>query len=387
MSVYITGQFVKQNISHLWRTTIQETIEGGEKRTALYSWPRIGLENQMEFTTNAERYFIKAALFTDLHNTWFFPFIADKTELTASAASGQKILTVDETDYRHFYAGRQCILIDAYDWETYEYAEIDTVDSSTQITLVSNLTDTWGVGTKVFPLYEFRIKPEQSINFIAPDFDTIDIIADESFESLRTFSYSLPSSGVATYNGLDLFLTKPLVTGVKEKYRHPYTLLGFYGLEKATNLFGDTRRTLNRQFIFEDRESISDFMNFFDSKQGRLVSFYAPTWIEDITPTAAIDAANNSITIEKTYFTSAQLVGKHIYIKFPDGTYTCKEITARPLETLITLDSAIGTSVLAADLSDVLICFLHEVRFGVDEAKMEYMKLGLARITLNLVEL
>ena len=387
MSVYITNQSRKQNLSHIWRTTIQEDIQGGEKRTALYTWPRIHLENQIQFLTDAERRFIRASLFTDLHNVWYFPLVFDKTVLASEASSGQKVLTVEETVYRHFYDGRKCLLLNPSDWESYEYGTIDTVDSSTQITLKDNLADTWGVKTKVFPLYGCRIKPEQEIDLPWSELNLLDILAEENFESVRSFSYTLPSSGAETYNDLDLFLTKPLNRGVKEKYRHPNTLLGFYGMQTPFSTFGDTRMSMSREFIFSTREKIRDFLNFFDSKQGRFGSFYAPTWVENVTPTAAIDSADISLTVEKMYLSSAQLVGRYLYIQFPDKSYTCKEIISPSVGTLITLDSAIGTSVTESDLSNMLISFLYETRFGIDEAKLDFLKLGVAKTTLNLVEL
>jgi len=384
MTAYLTIEMANQRISHAWKTTIQETIEGDEKRSALYTWPRVRLESEMLVFEDEERRFIHAHLWRDLHNLWGIPIISDETSLTAEAAAAQAVLTVGATDYRHFYDGRQCILIS--DWESYEVATITTVDSGTQITLSGNLSATWPAGTKVFPLYICRVKPEQSRSSKYFKLNEFSIVAEESFETVRTFSYTVPTVDAAVYpvyNSLNLFLTKPK-NPITEGYRHPYTLLGELGLNTSFSTYDDTRIIFDRDFLITSKKSVYDLLDFFDAKQGRLKTFYMPTWMEDIIISVGFGSADVTITTKELYLTSDEIVGRHVYIRLPDGSYVCREITARPSSTSITLSSAIGTTVATASLSSMLCCFLYEVRFNIDEIAFEYFKKQtLAQTTLS----
>lgn len=371
IDVYATSKIYKQNLVHSWMTSIQETICGDEKRSSLVTWPRIKLRNDLVPMTTAERRFIRASLYQSIHRIWGFPFIHDKTPLTSQAADGQAILTVAETSYRHFYDGRGCILVNPSNWELYEYAVINTVDSAIQITLASNLIGSWPVGTYVYPMYEYRIEEMQEINVSIKQLNYITLAATEVMESLRSFSYSLPSSGAPTYNSLDLFLTKPQYPAT-ENYMHPFEHIVFFGKDFATSVYDKTRFVFNLDFIIVSRADVWDLLNFFDSKRGRFQVFYMPSWNNDIVPTAAIAADAVTLTVETLYLSSAEIIGRHLWIRLPDQSYVCREITAVPTSTSITINSSIGTAISQTNLSKILICFLNKVRFNSDEILLEY---------------
>ena len=205
IDVYVTSKIQKQTLIHSWITSIQENVKGVEKRSSLLTWPRIRLDNELRLIDTNERNFIRSSLYRAIHGIWGFPFVHDKTILTSEAAGGQKALALEETSYRHFYDGRGLILVKPSDWTCYEYALIDTVDSDTQITMTTNLTGTWPLGTYVYPIYEHRVSEDQEIDIQFRQLNYVNLSATESFESLRSFSYSVPSSGAPTYDDLDLF--------------------------------------------------------------------------------------------------------------------------------------------------------------------------------------
>ena len=385
MTAYLTMGMQDQQISHTWRTTIQETIEGGEKRSALFTWPRVTLDSQIQFTTDQEKTFIRAMLNREIYGFWKIPIVSDKTTLSSQAASGQPILTIAETDYRHFYEGRECVLVVPDDWESYEVLEISTIDSSTQITVTVNPVNTWPAGTLVFPLYQFRITDEQDLTSKFYTINGIDISADEAFESQRDFTYTLPTIDTdvfPVYNSLNLFLKRPR-NPISETFRRPYAIMEGIGIKTPFSTYDYTRGILDRDFQFTTKKEIYDHLDFFDAMQGRLGSFYAPTWMNDIVVNAGFGSTDVTLTTKKIYFTEAELTGKHVYIEFPDGSYATREISARPTETSITLDSAIGTAV--TDITLVKISFLHEVRFSQDEIKLTYQqkKQEIARTSLG----
>lgn len=387
MTAYLTMPMTDQQISHSWMTTIQETIEGDEKRSALQTWPRVILENQIQFTSDEEKTFIRTMLFRELFGFWKIPIISDKTTLSTQATSGQKIIAVSETDYRHFYDGRECVLIDPDDWESYERVIIDTVDSSIQITAGFNLVSTWPAGTLIIPLYNFRIIDEQDLKSSFHRITGIKIDAEEAFEDQRDFTYTLPTIDTSifpVYNSLNMFLKRPR-NPISEKFRHPYTIFGGIGLKTPFSTYDHTRGIFDRDFQFTSKKEIYDHLDFFDAKQGRLGTFYTPTWLNDIVISTGFGSGDVTLTTKKIYFTEAELIGRHVFVQFPDLTYAPREITARPSETSITIDSAIGTTVSTVDIPRVKTHFLYETRFNQDEMMLKYQskKQDIARAGLS----
>ncbi len=374
MTVRLTLPNNDQRISHIWKTTIQENIEGDEKRSAVLTWPRINIDNSIKLVTDEERRYISTQLFREIHNLWGIPIIPDEALLTIQASAAQAVLTVDNTDYKHFYVGRQCILVDATNWDTYEVVTILSIDSSTQITLNSNLSNNWAIGTKFYPLYDCRIASQQTLDIPYTTYNVLKLITKESLETAHTFTYVLPTIDTNVfpeYNGSNVFIIPPSFP-LKEEYRHDYTTTGDIGLITSFSVFGDTRELFSRDFYRTSAKDIHDLFDFFDAKQGRLGTFYVPTWKEDIVFSSGFVSTDTVLNTKELYLTETELVGRHIIVFFTDGSYTCKEITDKSDSYSITIGSAIGTTVTTSNILDVLCSFLPLARFDVDEISFQY---------------
>jgi hypothetical protein len=378
MSVYLTIKPKAQKVSHIWRTGIQRNYSGNEKRTMLYTWPRIKLNASFLALRDNKINWIKRNLIYSSDSLWSVPIWLDKTLLTAQASSGQKIISVAETDYRHFYQGRKCLLVKPSDFTVYEAATMSTI-SSVEIIMTSNLVSTWPAGSFIFPLYDCRLSPEQeiSINSAIMRNTILDLEFVEAYETARSFTYTAPSSGAATYHGEDVFI-QPLHKPLSYKFNRPGELLQFLGIG-----YFDSELALGRNFMTMkssirrlSRQDLWETFTFFDSKQGRLGQFWVPTWAKDIVVTQAILSTDTVINIEDieygTFYLNNEIIGRHIYIQFPDGSYTFKKIVDAATTT-ITLHEAIGTTVLGNGLSKVLICFLMLARFDMDTLTMNYI--------------
>lgn len=364
-----------QTVAHRWRSSIQKAVNGREKRSALLTWPRVILRNTVAPIGSREINWLKRKLIRYADSVWGIPVWADKTELTAQAASGQKILAVAETADRHFYAGRQCIMIDPSDPFEYEVGTIDIL-ASAQITLVANLSATWPAGSWVFPLYDCRIAADQEVARPRSNRREIELEATEAFEAARTFSYTLPASGAPTYLDIDLFL-HPIEEPVTDRYSRPYDLIQFLGLGYAASRFvaGEAALGMKTKLVRPTRAEIRETLDFFDACQGRLQMFWMPSWSRDIVATQAILDSDTIINIEdieySTYYLPNEIIGRHVYIQFPGGSYACRKIVDAGAAT-IELDSAIGTAVAAAQLERLLISFLNLSRFDLDELAVDY---------------
>ena len=149
-------------VSDIWQTGILKTPNGHEQRSALFTWARIKISYTAAAFTFRENAWLTRALFKSMHGLWGVAIWTDGTMLTSQAASGQKILAVEETDYRRFTEDKGCIIFNPEDTLTFETGTIDVLASS-QITLTDNLTSTWTAGSVLFPLIEARLSAQQDI--------------------------------------------------------------------------------------------------------------------------------------------------------------------------------------------------------------------------------
>ncbi len=362
-------------LSHVWRTSIQNAYNGNEKRTMLYTWPRVILDVEYILSQNDRINWFKRNLIQKDTLTWAAPIWSDETTLTSQAASGQKILAVGSTDTRHFYNGRQCIIISASSFLSYEIGTIASF-TSTEITLVDNLVSTWGAGSIVAPWYDFRLEDEQEIGALFQKLQKIELKLTEEFKTLRTFSYTVPASAAPTYLTYDLFLYKA-ANPIQYNYKRPYEGGQFLGLGYYTDQFASGKNLLKMKtsLVRTSRADIWSLLSFFDSKMGRFNPFWIPTWSKDIIATTAILSSDTIINIEDisytTFYLLNEIIGRYVYIRFPNSTYVCRKITDASAST-ITLSSAIGTAVALADLSNLLISFLMLCRFDIDTIEIDY---------------
>jgi hypothetical protein len=375
--VYLTMIPQSQTVAHRWRTAIQKTVKGGEKRSALFTWPRIILRNTFTPTGSREINWMKRKIVKYADAIWGIPVWPDLTALTAQAASGQKILAVSATDDRHFYTDRQCVIVNAADPLIYEVGMIDVL-AAQQITLTVNLAATWPAGSWVLPLYECRIASDREVSRQQSNRREIELEGTEAHEAARSFSYALPASGAPAYLDIDLFL-HPVEEPATYKYSRPYDLLQFLGMGYAAGRYdaGENAIGIKTKLIRPSRAEIWETLNFFDACQGRLQRFWMPSWNRDLVVTGAVLDADTVLVVEnidyETHYLTNEVIGRHIYIEFPGGAYACRQITAADDDTpSVTLDSAIGTAVPAAQLENLLLSFLNLSRFDIDEMAVDY---------------
>jgi len=168
-------------INHAWHTSIQTSIPGQEKRSALFTWHRKTISYTLDLLTIQESNWMKRHIFRDIHNLWGVPLWPDYTYVTASAAAGQKIIAVEDTDDRRFATGDDIVLINPSDFTSYEKGTIDAF-TATQITLVDNLVSTWPTHTDIYPLMTARMMQMQEVQSYTAAYGSIKITAKEVYE-------------------------------------------------------------------------------------------------------------------------------------------------------------------------------------------------------------
>lgn len=172
-------------LTRSYKTGIQMSVTGQEKRSALYSWPRRALKYKVIGMSAAEVAYIKRKIWRHQHHVWGVPLWTDGSKLTAIAAAGTKSLAVEDTRYRDFAIGDKVIITNPANPDSYEYGTIASF-TQTGITLVDNLTYSWTSFYFVYPVLPARFEASMTLTSRTDRVGEMTIKAVEAFEENMT---------------------------------------------------------------------------------------------------------------------------------------------------------------------------------------------------------
>jgi len=381
--IYLTIRPRSQNYGHSWNTGMLKTVKGEEIRSALQSWPRLDFKQEFLYSKEPETNWLRRNLSKSKHKIWGIPMWHDLAPLSAIAANGQFKIPVTETANRHFYTGRNAILIDKTDFTTYEVIKVSGV-SGTTIAASSLLSNSWAKDTTYFmPVYDNRLGSGFNINRISVRADRIILDATEDLTTVTAFSYTTPTIG-ATYLGYPVFEYK--VQADKQLgFIHPNLTLKDIGKHAVESWYNEDDTSITNSFsmLVNSRADIWEIQNFFDHRLGKVMPFWMPSWNRDLTATAAITTGQTLISVTDdeydTLFAGNAVINRHLFIGLPDRSYVCRKIE-RATATEIALDSAIGTALRAVDLGQTLFSFMNFSRFGSDRLELDFIRGDLANL-------
>jgi hypothetical protein len=177
--------------------------------------------------------------------------------------------------------------------------------------------------------------------------------------------------------------------GIAVSFDHPYDVVGFLGLEDSDSRETETRLRIKANFTQLSRSEISDLSTFFNMIKGRFYTIWMPSFQPDIKVIYPFIAIETYLNIEETqysaYWMSSSVVGRHILIEWPDGSYVARKIISEPNGNTIGLDAAVGKACSWAELPYLNISFLYFVRLDQDEISMVYETPEIADCELNFI--
>jgi len=355
----------------IWRTSIQTSIEEGEKRSALFTWPRRTLKFNVQCMSIPETNYVRRKLYKNLHNVWGIPLWPEWTKLSSQASSGQAVLNVGSTEGRNFEVGGKCMIL--VDEDNYEAGDILSL-TATSITLDTNLNSTWDSGLYVYPILKSKLNVNQKgISEISGldyfDFEFIEVPDTD----ITHFEFTTTPD---TYIGHNIFTKKPNWMGSLDvEYRHNYQILQFLGERYSNTNVVETNMTINADFLNFDNDELNDLLGFFDLSKGRWDGFWLPSFNDDVQITSPFADTETTFDIKdikwSTYWNGMDVVGQYLFFRFPDGSIEYRNITDAPSSTELTIDSAIGTAINSNELPFLQVSFLFFVRFDIDEIEID----------------
>lgn len=363
-----------------WFTGIQSSLTNVEKRSAVYTWPRRTLSYNISSLSYELTAYLHRVVFKNIGKILGIPYWQDETSLSGEAASGQKVLPITSTLYRNFEVGCSVILFSSI--SSYEVGVISSF-TDTQITVVGNLTSTWPVGTRVFPILKARIDISQNLLSFTDQYRSFDLEAVETYDELTRRTASI--SSFSTYQGHPILDSKPnWISEVGFDIMTDTDILSFFGKSQSYAHWSEAQTKHKSVFLGENKEEIQKIVDFFDYHKGRWGGFWRPSWLTDIQITAAASAGAYVLTITDISFASYWLGNQasvYIMLNWPNGSYEIKGIGAAS-GTSISLDSVLSNDILEVDLPNFMISFLVYSRFSQDEIVVEYITDAKADIQL-----
>jgi len=365
-----------------WLTHISEAASGKERRQALRQVPRQHLRYRVFREDGPERQRLENILFAHQGRPVAPPFWPDQTLLSAAASIGATTLQLVSTDYRDIREGGL-----AYIWASeteYEIVTVDTVDSSTQVTLASPTTIAFEAGAHFIPArVAIVLGNSQSRRHVGSAEYDLDLQVVDNGDSLAS------TSGWPTYNSKVLVSDVNFGEEIRESYQRATKILdGLSGAVQAVNLNDVSRRTSFKEWVTESQADLWAVRRLLHALRGRQVSFYIPTDAAELTPTQplAMSATNlDVVNAGYTEHTQARQPRDRIRVVLADGTtYERRVVSSSELsadEERLVVDSAWPASVALADILRVDV--IEKARLDADRVRIEYRDLvGAATIVV-----
>ena len=314
------------------------------------------------------------------------PLYSDRAFLSAAVVGGNTVLPIDSTTGKRFFAGKELILAKPstrkgeYTVSVYPIASVAT----NSITLSSPLGEAWVKGTRVFPAMVADVSlsgqwtaETDTVHFAELAF--VEVVGDSALPPLQIIGSN--PAGFAVFKGKPVFDLDVAWQNVQPGYVRP-GVRSKVGLGNVTTLFGDRSMfTLQRDFRLPHRADFNKFMRFWDSRAGRLHSF----WIADESaPLPVVAATSTTLDFSKTFVTLEKISRvKHLRLSKMDGTKQYVKVT----------NIADTGGVYRLDLEDTItgtlsaVHWLFMCRFQADSIEEKWLTDEFCDVVVSVIEL
>ena len=266
-----------------YRTEIDHGLSSAEKRIGLRSVPLKSQQVTVLGTDGRESNLLERLLARRGLAKSLIPIYSDMSVLTAGISSGVNVIPCDTT-YRRLNVGYRIAVVKAQRYGTTLIEQtadfnILTIQSKTDtsITTTDNTTVAFTAGSLIFPLMETRPVLSQDSRAYTSDITVFDMDSIEVAGTTQvpgTFTIGSNPTGFDTYNGLPVLFNDDFsspVAGGRSRYGSEDQM----GLGVIQTVEGSyTRPEFSLRINALDRATAWKYINFFDSRAGRLHPFY-----------------------------------------------------------------------------------------------------------------
>lgn len=372
----------------MFATSVLRGRAGTEQRIALRHVPRSRLELDYRLE-GADRRKFEAFIFDGQARVFGIPMWWEGAVLTQPITASDTTITVDSTQYTHLVAGRQAIV-----WADADNTEVLTIDSvtPTTITFTSGFVSNFSAGAVVYPLFLGQVKAKgvkaRRYPLNVDDYRLVLTSTDNSLDLASTAGF--PS----TFNSKVLVDDGNMIEGRSTSHtseRQVFVMDNTVGKFEVFTDWDVSRRSSTKIWQTVTRQKLWEVRQLLHALRGRQISFYLPTFREEVIPTASVTSGGTTLTIENIGYSSFyqdRQPRNVVRLTKTDGTTVARTVNSSSeisaAEEQLVVSSAWGVDANTSEIQRVE--FLEEVRINSDEIRIMHQNgVGQARITVPVV--
>ncbi len=355
-------------------TDVIEHEDGSEQRIAARKNPRQIFEWDVRMddgTFDNSRF--DTLMFDWQSRTWGVPMWHEGTELTVAAAAGTLTITVGSTadaDYR--VNGLVMIFTDA---STFDVQTIDSFTATT-ITLKNVTLETHAIGADVAPMRTGNLEKTVGTTRWTSGDQNVKL----RFRILDNDANLEDTSGFPQYNSKVLLEDCNVMRGGTKQHsllREIILIDNNTGLTFQDSPWDNGMSAYPLTLRANSKAELWSLRGLLHALRGRQISFYVPTFRQDLIPNQALATASqdlNMVNIGYVQFVRERQPKDRIWLRKTDGTTITRNVTSSVevdsiTETLV-MNTTWGEDIALADIDR--ISYLEEVRFDTDELEIRY---------------
>lgn len=396
-------------------TDILTSYGGKEQRVKLRTVPNHLLSYNYNAMNSAEAQWLRAQIRQNQSVVTFIPMWHSMASIADNFLSG-KILSIDE---RYMYGFHNCDAVeifrkdDVMHHSSYNITKIVKRYEDNKIVFKTPIDKELDkLNTFVVPLIRCSTQPTSNIAYVYSNGSNLtmnfeDILYEPTFDIPSKYytefdytdidnfnNYSLPTS----IDGLDVFLCEPqwtsddsLTLSVGKLTNKLDNKTGIFKYDLKNNKTYDSH---SMTILLENIKMIVNMKKFFNRVAGRFKSFYCPSWVNDLSPSADIAEGTNIIYTElndlyRYYLTNGRKkkiiiftkdFKSHIYDILTYGTETINNVKYGK----ILLSSPVDSNIPLINIE--MISFMNLVRFDSDDLQIDYETTEVATVQLAMKE-
>jgi hypothetical protein len=374
-----------------WLTDVMTMHNGKEQRLALRQQPRRSMQYLFTLENAGKIDSFQGLMFGWQQRVFCVPVWTDWQFLGSAVAAGGQVVTIS-TNLMDFAPSNMVLLW--RDYLTWEVCEINTM-TATQITFKKPTIGAWTTNDRIIPLRLGRVP--KTFQLQRPTSTIAEVTLTFSFEVPTQVNYNrLGTSSFTQFNSLDVLLTPPnTTTDLTEDYNRDIETVD-YDKGAWYSQCNDLAPVVVRPYrwLLKTRQEIMNLFAFLDSKRGKHVPFYMPTWSKDVELAQVTNATDTSLLIKNigyTRYIKTQASRTSIIIFFCDPTITPIILTitgsaeSANNNEVLSLSSQIGRAIQFNDVK--AICWLNKCRFDQDEFEVTWHTDRIAEVQANIREI
>jgi hypothetical protein len=368
-----------------FKTDVNIRRNGLEQRRALRVTPRQVLQYSY-MVDGLDRQILDTQIFDGQGRAVGVPVWTEPSFLTTAVVPTDTTIFVDDTRYGDFQVGGLAAV-----WEgpqTFEIAQIDSV-TQTSITFTAALKDNHAVGVRVYPV---KIGSMTSSTRGAKFRKTLQ--RTQVTFNVNDNDVSLASTAAFPSFNSKVMLSEPNeVKGqLAESFeRRLITIDSDAGQFQVEALADISRRVHAKTFFCNTRQRLWEVRQLLHALRGRAISFYLPTFFDDMTPTQDVTSTSNNLFFENFGYTTLVQERKPrdaIQLVLKDGTKVARNITDSEVisstEERVQVDAVWGVNATLAQIERVE--FVTKVRMNSDDVQIVHEDaLGRASVTVPVI--